>query len=484
MFLGNWSGSQKWAAMTVYAFIYVTLIQRFIRRNRAHNRSWQAIRDLRARRLWPPRPDDDTSFVLLLRPFRSARGLRVEHRTGAGLAGLLAGLMPGISRREVTASDDLEMFIDDQVPSGWQTVSLSLIGAGFGRLDSGGLPWRSMFGVLAVRARAIVVIPSARPACLWEIEQLQAMRLMGKALCVMPPGGGFAEELWREGAEAWRRLGIMLPTYDPVGGVFWLTPGQPVARHRLPLDSIGSALLNTPVIEARIPRVVLIEPFFDPGPVEDHLEPGSPSALAWVGGAEHVLDFIEQLCTLIPVDCERLDLDALFTDDGSPDEAAVARIASADLLVVSPSNHPLFPRLAAVIAETPTRCAVAWLMLPRLPGALHDPASEWRAGRDHTGERSWQAGGGALFAFEGRAERVLGGVGPHRRRPPRTGRGRAEPGGPRRLPRRLRVHPSAASMVRRPDAAGRLAASWSVIGAARRGGRSRRAAPRRRARRS
>lgn len=95
---------------------------------------------------------------------------------------------------------------------------------GAGRVPSSDQEWKATFQRLAGAAKAIILIPSASPGTMWEIDWLRQSGHLSTTVFVMPP---WSQEIafdiesdWAKAATACEWVGIQIPAYQAGGMLF------------------------------------------------------------------------------------------------------------------------------------------------------------------------------------------------------------------------------------------------------------------------
>src|SRR6267154_5156887 len=112
---------------------------------------------------------------------------------------------------------------------------------GAGRVSADNEAWRQDIRLLMENAKAIFVIPAARPGIKWELECARASAALQKCIFIMPPHtwnlrNSFASDLWEQAKpDLLSMIGFELPNYRSEGLLFRMAEDGKVAQ-TVPLD--------------------------------------------------------------------------------------------------------------------------------------------------------------------------------------------------------------------------------------------------------
>lgn len=180
-------------------------------------------------------------FVLYLRPFASTDAFKIRVRYGQGVA-----------------TYELEEVLSKAVRPFGLLIALggSVEHVGAARIKSTDVNWQEAVTRLMRQALLIVMVPSARPGTLWEIQQLLAENWIVKTAFIDAPNTStvsFAQDIeWSKISQLLSSHGYKWPADDPKGRLIFFG-GSKSPQLSEPLDFEGPILLR-----AALKRVVTL----------------------------------------------------------------------------------------------------------------------------------------------------------------------------------------------------------------------------------
>ncbi len=176
----------------------------------------------------------EVKFSLFLRAFQLSRKTRFRNPASSSVA---IDLAFHSEPRKLT----LEALLSRSV-----STSKPLVALGFpGETDVGGrIPtaddnWQYAFAQLAQCAVAIFLVPANRTSVKWEVQWLVERNMLSKVLFVMPPEiDSWTTSIqmeWIEAKEAFREMGLDLPSYNGKGMLIRLSRAGEMRTTPLPL---------------------------------------------------------------------------------------------------------------------------------------------------------------------------------------------------------------------------------------------------------
>ena len=180
-------------------------------------------------------------FVLYLRPFASTDAFKIRVRYGKGMA-----------------TYELEEVLSQAVRPFGLLIALgdSVEHVGAARIKSTDVNWQEAVTRMMRQALLIVMVPSARPGTLWEIQQLLAENWIVKTAFIDAPNTStvsFAQDIeWSKISQLLSSHGYEWPADDPKGRLIFFG-GSKSPQLSEPLDFEGPILLR-----AALKRVVTL----------------------------------------------------------------------------------------------------------------------------------------------------------------------------------------------------------------------------------
>jgi hypothetical protein len=165
-------------------------------------------------------------YCLYLRPFRSGNALPTQIRP--------------VEMAPTPEHIDLEQVLRAALAPKHRLIAVGPtrdMSSGAGYATASDTDWKETVTDLAENAKLIVMLPSAQPGTLWELEWVARHRLLERTLLIMPetlePNGEIESE-WNRAVIAARTVGVNLPTYSPAGALLRLSNDGTVVE-QLPL---------------------------------------------------------------------------------------------------------------------------------------------------------------------------------------------------------------------------------------------------------
>jgi hypothetical protein len=118
---------------------------------------------------------------------------------------------------------------------------------GAGRLSTSEDKWREEVVSLLSHCACVFVIPGAESGTKWEIETLNTLGLLQKAIFIMPPFSGDFDVAahWRRAKSALSEVGLFLPEYQTEGLLFTVrNDGQLALTEAMPSSMKKPSILR------------------------------------------------------------------------------------------------------------------------------------------------------------------------------------------------------------------------------------------------
>jgi hypothetical protein len=157
-----------------------------------------------ARKPAPSHEDLPVSDILFLRPFVIDTAVRVRNPRLDGWASFLVPFYSFMLPRTVSLDDAIRLHLRKY----GELVAIGAPGSivGASRVRVGDAYWQNYFGILAAKAKMIVVFCGLRPGTMWELEQIARDHdLLRKTVFILPPD-------WVGGEHEATNLGQVLQT--------------------------------------------------------------------------------------------------------------------------------------------------------------------------------------------------------------------------------------------------------------------------------